>query len=1385
MRVFIPRLKSILLVFILISLRSFSQTVVTVGGASANYPTLGAAFSAINTGALTGSITLQVIANTNETGTAFLQRSGIGAINYSSVLIYPTAVVQIGGNLNAELITLYETSNVTIDGRINQTGSVPALTISNSNYQSNSSTLCFYERASDNIVKYCIIKGSASANNKGVIVFSNTYASGLHGNNTVSDCDITYAGNLPTNAIYSRGALGNNNTGNKILNNRIYDFWNDTKTCGIFLNGYNSHWTISGNSFYQVYNRITGYDVYAIQIIKASNEPAQSGVGYTISDNRIGGSAPDCTGAPWTMSSGSCSLICVSAGSAQESTIENNKIRNFNTSLRLKGIVLLSGKAAIKRNIIGDSLGTASIVTPDDFSGIHTASGDSVRILDNRIGSITAKNLMIIRNQNTAAASVVTIAGNYIGSRLTSNSINCFTINGITSIHASTLKSNSIRCNTIKNIKANDICTGIYVNGKAKISCNMIGDSVGTGAITGNTVTVSGIIVSYVDSVVVDSNIIGSLKSNSHVVGIYNSEHGNVLFPATFSNLNSKSIISNNYIGSRTTLNSLWSAASYSVDSRVIGIMDDHRCQVTNNIVRGLTSSGNMYYNGGRWFYNVDGIDSQGTLIKNEVSHLYSTNTVNYQGLRGMRGQLLYNNFVHDIYPSGTPTGDILGMYIITEGSNNIVTLGSGSPFDASICGIQTGDFCNIYHNTVYIGGSCTSSSPSMALKHYNSYYSTNNQALNNIFVNARSNVSGGTGVHYVLYSNLNYAYVNYNHYYYPGVGGTFSNASLPILNNVTSNPQLINAGDNKPFSYKPTVVTTGSVIPSVTADYFQNLRANPPTKGAIERLAISVTAKTQSATACGSYVYKGQTYTASGTYNRYVAGPFGQDTSVTLSVTILPVYSDTANVSACYSHAFYGQTYTVSGVYSKHFTSMMGCDSIKNIRLNIYAPVTVSYVETNSLVCLPSNSLVLSAASPAGGTYSGTGVSSNVFDPVVAGPGTHTVTYAYNDTHGCLYTAAKTITVANTPTITVTASHSLICSGTPVALTATGTATSYSWTSGVTNGIPFTPTTTASYTVMGKNTEGCLTTSVNTVFVNSRPAVTASVTNAVVCMGTPVTLTGYGALTYTWTNGVLSNVPFTPSVSTTYTLTGTDANGCTNTAPITILVMPLPNVTANASSTQICRGSTVTLSGSGANSYVWSHGVVNGATFSPTLTTTYSLTGNNTSGCSKTVVITVSVNAIPSVTVATNNPTICVGESASLTASGASTYSWSTSQSGPAINVSPVTSTAYTVTGTANGCSSNASILQYVSLCTGIDAIVQSSAVSVYPNPSDGIFMINASHELFLVLLNELGQVVISVQLNHENNFRARFEGLANGVYILSGVDGSIPVHKKIVVSR
>jgi gliding motility-associated-like protein len=214
---------------------------------------------------------------------------------------------------------------------------------------------------------------------------------------------------------------------------------------------------------------------------------------------------------------------------------------------------------------------------------------------------------------------------------------------------------------------------------------------------------------------------------------------------------------------------------------------------------------------------------------------------------------------------------------------------------------------------------------------------------------------------------------------------------------------------------------------------------------------------------------------------------------------------------------------------------------------------------------------------------------------------------------------------------ITASATATTVCVGSSVVLTATGTATSYTWSGGVINGASFVPTSTAVYSVTGYDASGCYNTSTVQISVNPITTVTANATSTTICAGGTVALTGSGAANYTWSGTVVNGLGFSPVGTTTYTVT--DTTGCSNTASITVNVIPLPTV--SVSSTSVCYGSNAVLTASATpvsgTTYSWSTGIVgNSLSVSPISNAVYTVTATN-SGCDASAIASVSV--VPVVT--------------------------------------------------------------------------------------------------------------------------------------------------------
>ncbi len=225
------------------------------------------------------------------------------------------------------------------------------------------------------------------------------------------------------------------------------------------------------------------------------------------------------------------------------------------------------------------------------------------------------------------------------------------------------------------------------------------------------------------------------------------------------------------------------------------------------------------------------------------------------------------------------------------------------------------------------------------------------------------------------------------------------------------------------------------------------------------------------------------------------------------------------------------------------------------------------------------------------------------------------TTNYTVSTTvNGCVGAATSTVLV-NTTTITVNSGS--ICAGDSFTLSPNGAAT-YTFSSGPV----VTPTATSNYSVVGTGTNGCVSAQViSTVAVNANP--TVSVANGTICSGSSFTLNPSGATSYTYSTGPV----VTPSANSSYTVTGANAAGCTNSTVATVSVNATPTVNATSSASLICNGSPAVLTATGASTYSWNTTATTSTiSVTPSVTTSYTVTGT-TNGCSNSFVFSQAVS--------------------------------------------------------------------------------------------------------------------------------------------------------------
>lgn len=431
-----------------------------------------------------------------------------------------------------------------------------------------------------------------------------------------------------------------------------------------------------------------------------------------------------------------------------------------------------------------------------------------------------------------------------------------------------------------------------------------------------------------------------------------------------------------------------------------------------------------------------------------------------------------------------------------------------------------------------------------------------------------------------------------------------------------------------------------------------------------------------------------------------------GQNSSVQLQATGASTYTWTpATGLSCTNCANPIASPTMNTSYIVTGTSAQGCQKKDTVVVNVNVPPVVN--ASNNVTICQGSSTPLSATG--GATYQwspATGLScANCANPTASPTSTTTYSVAGTNQAGCSDTAYVTVTVTPGPTVQVTPGQT-ICSGASVNLQASG-ANSYSWTpatglscTNCANPVA-TPSATTTYVVTGTGVGNCSDTAHVTITI-SIPPVSAG-PDAAVCDGLSAQLQASGAVSYLWSPGTglsctnCANPTVNINSTTTYTVTGTDNFGCTNTDQVVVTIGAIPNVSAG-NDQAICEGDALPLQATGANTYVWTPATnlscTNCAspTATPTSTITYQVLGTNTSGCSDSDSVTITVDPAPVID-AGNDQALCENIPAQLQASGAVSYAWSpgtglscTTCADPV--ATPSATTTYTVTGTgANGC--------------------------------------------------------------------------------------------------
>jgi gliding motility-associated-like protein len=342
--------------------------------------------------------------------------------------------------------------------------------------------------------------------------------------------------------------------------------------------------------------------------------------------------------------------------------------------------------------------------------------------------------------------------------------------------------------------------------------------------------------------------------------------------------------------------------------------------------------------------------------------------------------------------------------------------------------------------------------------------------------------------------------------------------------------------------------------------------------------------------------------------------------------------------------------TYATVGNYNVILTLFDGCtteiDTLKNI--NIVNGSTVN-LGADVPIC-GGQTIILNAGNP-GATYLWNDNSTNQTLNVTI-PGTYWITLVDGN---C--TSTDTVEVTSIAPVISLGNDTGLCVGDSIILDAGATGATYLWNTG-----QITPTITvltAGIYSVEVNVNGCIGNDSITILTFGLPNVNAG-NDVIVCKEELVTLIGSGANTYIWDNGIVDGIPFSPNNTQIYTITGTDLHNCVNTDQLTVTVKDKPTVLINASKNEICKGESIILSGSGANTYTWDNNVSNNIAFFPVQTTTYTVIGASVNNCKDTSQIIVFVTESQKINLL-KDTVVCLGKSIIMTPGffSKATYLW------------------------------------------------------------------------------------------------------------------------------
>ena len=1221
-------------------------------------------------------------------------RSLSGASSTNTITIRPasnvsTSVSITGASSGSQIFNIDGGNYWVIDGRAGGTGTSNNLIIENTGVLANStSAVRLINGAQNNVIKYCTLRSSTtSTTSNAVVTFSSSNASVGNSFNTLTYCNIDC--NVPTVGTSTAGIVSNPtgtslidarfNNSNTITYNNIYGFYNATNgnywgAAILLTNGYNSDWTISDNSIYQTSTMgsgSTGADCFGIYV------NGINGGNFTISNNYIGGSSPNCVGTMTLNSSATNNFrgMYLSLNSANPSTVSNNTISNINftsitsSTLSNGGISFLNGAGTISGNTISNisfnSSTTAyfnSIIAGAgtvDHNGLITISNNTVSGVT--IGGLGAVSFIGIRAETsgtpTLTNSQYSITGNVIGHASTSNSISSTTNGLMYGIYSNSLSAlnNTISNNTIANI------TSTNATGSTNLVYGIYGFGTSLNTITSN--NIYNLKSSY--KLTTSPGVIGI---NSAATTAGQTISGNSIYNLTNTETAAASSISGiSFSGTTTGTNNIEKNNIYnlmlsttSTSGAINGItITGYPITASNNMVRlGLAIDASAITTGYSIFGIKDAVTAGSTAFYFNSIYVGSTsvsgvtsNTFAFSSAGTTNTRIIRNNIFSNVR-SGGSTGKhyalgLAGVSSLTNNNNDYFTGGSltlainGSTDIASLNELQTAtsqDASSVSTNPNFINA--TAATPNLKI----------NNSSSSLLESSGANI---TGITTDIEGDAR-----------PGPSGSSNGGAIssdigadefdgilgkPIITLTSASPNLTTQCSSTARIITMDVNTAGTLTAAPILNYSIN---------GVTQTAINMTAGTG-------------TLNSNGTWTATIPTVTPVNGTVTWSVAATNENTTSSFTGTSYSDA------PVSAITLTPASATICNGSSQSIEAS--GGVGAATVIGNSSLNAGTINLEIT-------DYSTTGVSNTLaISSIPVGATITKVDVTFNLSHAWLADAEVTLTAPNGKIIALAADQGPSGAGSynNVVITSDNTAAALSTTSSTITGT-YKANATASaslYGSFGTNLTQTFSDLFSTPNGNWKLSAYDDASGDVGTLNSWSIVVTYSYPQYSWSpttdlytdtaatiayTGNPSTVYAKPTTTTTYTITATASNGCTSSNTVTITVTPTNTAGTASSSPTLCISTAltnITHATTGATGIGTATSLPAGVTAAwasntitisgtPTASGTFNYTIPLTGGCgSVNATGTITVNPLPTALVLTGS-SACAGATGSITSS-------------------------------------------------------------------------------------------------------------------------------------